>query len=184
MKTLLLIISLLTSVLTCLGQTPRQLTKTDSINIETKVKLAVQNLSDSIKKVDHGTEYLTKLQNEFTVDIFKIEERQRLKLDIDYSTSGMVISTLDANREYDKLLNKYYKLLLNSLNEKDKEILQQSQSNWIQFRDSELELNGILMDDYYSGGGTIQRVIAASRVLELTRNRVIELYGYLNRKME
>jgi uncharacterized protein YecT (DUF1311 family) len=96
----------------------------------------------------------------------------------------MVTSTLDANREYDKLLNKYYQLLLRSLNEEDKEILKKSQRNWIDFRDSELELNGVLMNDYYSGGGTIQRVFAAARVLELTRDRVIELYDYLNRKME
>lgn len=121
---------------------------------------------------------------EFAADTFRIEERQRLKLVIDYSTNGMVTSTLDANREYDKLLNKYYQLLLRSLNEEDKEILKKSQRNWIDFRDSELELNGVLMNDYYSGGGTIQRVFAAARVLELTRDRVIELYDYLNRKME
>lgn len=180
MKTLLLILTTLTFSI-CYGQTPRQLTETDSIQIEKKIEIKTQQLKDSLKETERPTD---NLRLEFTIDTFKIEERQRLKLDIDYSTNGMVISTLDANKEYDKLLNKYYQMLLNSLNEEDKEILKNSQRNWIVFRDSELELNGILMNDYYSGGGTIQRVFAASRVLEITRDRVIEFYHYLNRKME
>lgn len=184
MKTLLLIILLSATGLTCLAQTPLQLTKEDSIRIETKVKIAVQKLKDSLKESDHGTEYLTELRYEFAADTFKIEERKRLKLEIDYSTNGIVASTLDANQEYDRLLNKYYLRLLESLEEPDKNILQQSQRNWMEFRDSELELNSLLMKDTYSGGGTIQRVFAVSRVLELTKNRVIEIYHYLSRKAE
>lgn len=184
MKTLLLIILLSATGLTCLAQTPVQLTKEDSIRIETEVKIAVQKLKDSLKESDRGMEYLTELLYEFAADTFKIEERQRLRLEIDYTTNGIVASTLEANREYDRLLNKYYLRLLDSLEEPDKKILLQSQRNWIKFRDSELELNGLLMNDYYSGSGTIQRVIAASRVLELTKSRVIEIYHYLSRKAE
>ncbi|WP_370390458.1 lysozyme inhibitor LprI family protein [uncultured Winogradskyella sp.] len=181
MKTLQIILITLTFGLNCFGQTPRQLTKADSTQIETEVEMKSQNLKDSLLKSDLKDD---NLYIEFITDTFRIEQRQRLKLDIDYSTNGMVISTLDANREYDKLLNKYYQLLLSSLNEEDKEILKKSQRNWIDFRDSELELNRVLMNDYYSGGGTIQRVFAAARVLEITRDRVIELYRYLNRKMK
>ncbi|WP_170265023.1 lysozyme inhibitor LprI family protein [Salibacter halophilus] len=181
MKTLLTILISLTFGFDSYGQTPRQLTMLDSTEIEKKIQIKVQELKETLTKNEMTSDDLLV---EFRVDTLKIEERERLKLDIDYSTNGMVTAALDANREYDELLNKYYKILMKSLNEEDKEILKKSQRNWIVFRDSELELNGVLMNDYYSGGGTIQRVIAAVRVLDLTRDRVIELYRYLSRKLE
>ena len=33
----------------------------------------------------------------------------------------------------------------------------------------------------YSGGGTMQRIIVASGYFEITKKRVIELFGYLGR---
>lgn len=181
MKILLFFIMTLAFGINSLCQTPRQLTKADSVQIESEVDMKAQKFKDSLKE---NIQYKENLHIEFSVDTFKIEKRKKLKLDIDYSTTGMIISTLDANREYDKLLNKYYQLLLTSLNEEDKEVLKKSQRNWIEFRDSELELNTALMSKYYSGGGTIQGVIAAYRVFEITKNRVIELFHYLNRKIE
>lgn len=177
MKSLLLTVIALTFSALCFGQAPQQLTKADSVEIENTIISKAEKLKDLLQ----GS---SKLSSAFTIDTFKIEERQRLKLDIDYSTNGMVSSALDAGREYDKLLNKYYRQLLNSLNKEDKEILKKSQRNWIKFRDSELEMNETLTNDYYSGGGTIQRVFAASRVLEITKNRVLEIYDYLDRKAE
>lgn len=162
---------------TLFGQRPRPLTKSDSIQIELKLNKSIQQL----KHESQGSEYLDELSTLFKLDTFRIEERQKLKLEIDYSTAGMVSSAFDAMDEYDVLLNKYYSLLLKKLNEEGKTALRESQRNWIQFRDSELELNQLLTDEYYSGGGTIQRVIYASRALETTKHRVIELYFYLNR---
>ncbi len=59
--------------------------------------------------------------------------------------------------------------------------MKKTQRNWIKFRDSEIELNNVLRNEYYSGGGTIQRVIAAYRVREITMNRVFNLYDYFRR---
>ena len=181
MKILLIILTALILGLNCFGQTPRQVIKADSTEIERKIEIKAQKIKQSLSENELTTD---KLLIEFRVDTFRIEERERLKLEIDYSTNGMVIAALDANKEYDELLNKYYKRLINSLNEADREILKKSQRSWIKFRDSEKELNSVLMSDYFSGNGTIQRVIAASRVLDLTRDRVIELYRYLGRKLE
>ena len=170
--------------LICIGQTPRPLTEKDLLTVEIQVESEAVALKDILIKDEHGSEYLTDLHIEFSIDTFKIEERQRLCLEIDYSTNGMVGSALEASREYDQLLNKYYRRLLSKLSEDDKKILIQSQKNWIQFRDSELEFNEVLTEDKSSGGGTIQRVIAASRILDLTQRRVIELYRYLGRNFE
>jgi uncharacterized protein YecT (DUF1311 family) len=153
----------------------------DSTEIERQIEVKVQKLRQLLSENELTKE---ELLIEFQIDTFKIEEKKRQKLYINYSTNRMIIVLLDANKEYDKLLNKYYIQLINSLNETDREVLKKSQRNWIEFRKSEKELNSVLMNDYFSGGGTIQRVIATSKVLDITKDRVIELYRYLSRKSQ
>jgi uncharacterized protein YecT (DUF1311 family) len=96
-----------------------------------------------------------------------------------YTTFGMVHSTNDATADYDKLLNKYYKLLISKLSESDKEILRTAQRNWISFRDSEIKLIETMSKEDYSGGGTIQQLIVSGRINALTKERVIELVEIL-----
>lgn len=172
----------------CLGEVPpppRRLNKTDSLQIEAEVDAKARKLRDAlIKQGEFDYAYSEWLGVEFTVDTFRIKESQRLQLDIDYSTSGMTMSAMYVEEEYDKLLNKYYHLLLRSLSDEDKEILRRSQRNWMSFRDSERKLNSILLKPYYSGYGTIHKVFASARDAEITRSRVIELYDYLMRKVE
>ncbi len=146
---------------------------------------AIENDAKKLREVLEQTEYRSDLDKqrtvEFTIDTFKIERMMQLRLSIDYSTAGMVNAGSDTEEEYDKILNKYYQLLLSRLNDKDKETLKQSQRNWIAFRDSEQQLNRLLTDESYSGGGTMQSLIAMSRSLELTKKRVFEIHQYLCR---
>ena len=117
----------------------------------------------------------------FKIDTFRIEKLLEKRFKIDFSITGMFRAIIDAELEYDTLLNKYFQLLINKLDVSDKDILIQSQRNWIQFRDSERKLNDEISKDDYSGGGSSQRVIIASRYIEITKKRVLELYGYLTR---
>ena len=87
----------------------------------------------------------------------------------------------DANEEYDKLLNKYYQILLSRLKDADKPILRQTQRNWIQFRDSEENLNVVLSKEEYTGGGSADKVIYLSDRMELTKRRVIDIHNYFFR---
>jgi uncharacterized protein YecT (DUF1311 family) len=116
---------------------------------------------------------------EFTVDTFKIERLCSRRMELDFSTAGTVHAISALNSDYDKLLNKYYKMLNVRLSTTDQAILKQSQRNWIAFRDSEIKLIGALRADKYSGGGTIQSIFHASYVLELTKKRVFEMVSYL-----
>jgi len=118
---------------------------------------------------------------EFQIDTFKIERLLVLKINLDYSTLGMIEATNEAEKEYDLLLNKYYKLLLNKLESNDKLILQEAQRNWIKFRDSERALINLMSDEKYSGGGTIQGIINSTTYLGMTRTRVFELMNHLVR---
>lgn len=165
--------------MTCFGQSLSNWSKADSIQIERDVERKVQELIESLENRD---ELMDSLLLEFAADTLRVEERKRFKQNLDNTTNGIVTSIYDATEEYDVLLNNYYQHLMSSLNDDDKEILRKSQKHWIEFRDSELELNRRLMDVDYTGGGTIHKMIAASRVEELTKHRVIELYRYLRRQ--
>jgi len=78
-------------------------------------------------------------------------------------------------------LNKYYLILINKLAAPDKEALKQTQRQWIVFRDSEKKLSGILSGDMYTGGGTMQNIIYADEVMQLTKKRVIEIFNHISR---
>ncbi len=140
---------------------------------------------DSLKRHkpldEYNGQWIAKLEKEFYIDTFYIERLWSLEMDYDYSTLGMNQATYRAEIAYDKLLNKYYKKLYDQLEGSDKEKLKTSQKNWIRFRDSEKELNYTLYNEKYSGGGTIHKIFVANKSAEITKQRVIELYFYLNR---
>ncbi|MCD4791683.1 MAG: DUF1311 domain-containing protein [Bacteroidales bacterium] len=148
----------------------------------------INKKAELLKQKLEAKEYISDFEKQtvisFKTDTFKVEQMLSLRMDNDYTTTGMVNTMYEAEKEYDKLLNKYYKILLKKLNESDQEALKQSQRNWIKFRDSERNLNGIISKPEYSGGGTIQNIFVASEYFEITKNRVIELYHYISRFFE
>lgn len=161
----------------CLGQEPRPVTSEDSLAIFTHVEQQAQTLVDALNQSGEWDQ----LTISFQVDTFKIEERWKLFLDIDYSTSGMVKYTVLAEGEYRQLVDQLYQLLLSKLNNKDQNTLIEAQNNWLQYSASERELNSILSKEEYSDGGSIQVVYIASRNLDVNKQRALELYRYLLR---
>lgn len=117
----------------------------------------------------------------FEKDTFLINGIYSRQLDADQTTFGMNRATYDYETELDVLLNKYYTLLLKKMTKEDRELLRESQRNWIKFRDSERKLSAQLTMDNYSGGGTIQTMIHSSRVAEITEDRLFEIVNYLQR---
>ncbi len=170
---------LLLQALFSFGQDSREVSHADTMKIQKEVESEVQNLKIKLEKSDgYVNDAQKKLAIEFTLDTFRIEEINSKMMSIDYSTVGMVDATYSSENDYDKLLNKYYKILIDKLDATDKEILHKSQKNWLVFRDGELQLNSMLAKEKYSGGGTIQNLIVSGRVLEITKNRVIEMFQY------
>jgi uncharacterized protein YecT (DUF1311 family) len=174
-KFLIIFVLILNSVI---GFTQRDITKDDSIRIIKKVDKYILVLQMELDK-KYGDDSKKNLILEFASDTGRIERIASEKMNIDYSTLGMSLATDELNSQYDKLLNKYYQKLLSKLSGSDKEVLKQAQRNWIQFRDNEMKLIGLLSEEKYSGGGTIQMNIRSISALDLTRKRVIELYQYL-----
>jgi uncharacterized protein YecT (DUF1311 family) len=163
----------------CLSQYPTEITDSLLSKLKLEVQKETEIFRQTLKKKGNLTDFDLKVGIEFDCDTFAIERLIAKRMEFDYSTSGMVQAAYAAEAEYDKLLNKYYKLLLKKLSSSDKEVLMQSQRNWIQLRDSESKLQNTLSKEEYSGGGTIQRVIIAAEYLEMTKRRVVVLFNYL-----
>lgn len=119
------------------------------------------------------------LYTQYTLDTFTINEFERRCMDIESSTLAMMEISYDVDSLYDKLLNSYYKKLLNKLTTKDKPVLIEAQKAWLAYREKELKLLRKLTEDKYSGGGSIQGIIYANNKSNLLRKRVQELFDML-----
>jgi uncharacterized protein YecT (DUF1311 family) len=163
---------------------PREVTDKELKAMKQQIEIEAQKLRRELAKKEYETDFAREVSSEYQVDAFRIDELLKRRIDIDYSTEGMVTATYEAEDQYDDLLNKYYQKLLAKLSDEDKAVLKGSQKNWLQFRDSERELNALLTKEEYSGGGTIQRTIGSDCHLELTKARVKGLVDYLLRFAE
>ncbi len=97
-----------------------------------------------------------------------------------FTTVDIVNVTDESAKEYDRLMNAFYQKLLEKIDEKDQEIVRQSQRDWVKFRDSEMKLNGVLSQDKY-GGGTIQSIYNNSNYMQLVKERALEIYNHYKR---
>lgn len=144
-----------------------------------EVEKESENYKRSIAENDNG-QALTA----FSVDTFRIEQLSAKRSKLDFSTSDMNITISQMRDSYDKLLNKYYKKLLNLLRAEDKDALIKAQKAWLLFRDKESKLIWTLKKNEYSGGGTIQHILANDAELRFLKERVIDLFNYYNNTLE
>lgn len=160
---------------------PREVTDKEMQAMRRQIEKEALTLRQELDKQVFDTNVAKKVSIEYQLDAFRIDELLKRRSNIDYSTMGLVNATLEAESDYDDLLNKYYQKLLAKLSAEDKAVLRQTQKNWLQFRDSEHELNSLLTKEEYSGGGTAQLNIGVDCDLELTKARVKALAEYLMR---
>lgn len=83
-----------------------------------------------------------------------------------------------AEIEWDKELNKNYKILLSLIkNQNTKTALKEAQRKWVSFRDAEKKF----ITSFYNGFvGSMWLDSIAADVLEITKNRTHELASYMN----
>lgn len=159
----------------------RKINEKDILKIKTEIETEISIFKDSLNNSEKN---LKPIDLEFKTDIYKIEKLAEKKISINYSTIGMSNTVFELEKNYDKLLNKYYKILAEKLNYEDKEKLKKSQKNWLKFRDSERILVGIISKTQYSGGGTIQSNIRAGKICDITKKRVYEIKEYIDQFIE
>ena len=106
-----------------------------------------------------------------------IEFQKCLDSKENFTTQGMTECVITATESWDKELNKNYKTLLGLLTDGRKVKLRESQRQWINFRDSELEFSRSF---YGQMQGTIWISMAAQTRLDLTKRRIQELLNYIS----
>jgi uncharacterized protein YecT (DUF1311 family) len=155
------------------GQTSVEITP----QILTKIKLDIEK-EVSFKKKRLEMDKVNNIQTEFTLDTFRVERLMEKYLELDFSDFGMREATYSSAKQYDSLLNKYYKKLLATLKGEDKATLIKAQKAWVAFRDSESKLVDTISKDEYSGGGTLQRLTEASEYLDLIQDRTTSIFNH------
>lgn len=109
-----------------------------------------------------------------------IDKEMDACIDKDPSTRGMIECMDAAKVKWDVELNKYYKLLMSTLNDSSKASLRESQRKWIEFRDAEIDAIGDIYEYKYEvmNGGTLYSLMAVGRSLEVVKTRALELISY------
>ncbi|MDM8562650.1 DUF1311 domain-containing protein [Candidatus Marithioploca araucensis] len=99
----------------------------------------------------------------------------------DYSTLGMMNCSAQSEKLWDTELNRVYRGLQSQLNEKAKKQLKNAQLQWLKYRNAEFkaidEIYSVLYEK--SGGGTMWRLLPINAKVEIIKERVLVLTGYL-----
>ena len=141
----------------------------------TKIELEVDIYALKLEKDMREEGYFEEIYIDFQVDTARIEKRIRLREEFVETSDDIEAVIIHAYREYDQILNKYYKRLVGQLTPVDKELLLEAQRNWIKFKEADLVFSAQMFNkmDYDAG------FASALRFLELTKTRAIELFHYL-----
>ena len=175
-KLLLLCISLnLSLFLFAQDEGPKEITP----QLLQKIKADIENQIPAIKE-QLAQKEMTADQIEFSLDTFRIEQIVAKRMEIDYSTAGMINTMNEMTAGYDKVMNKYYNKLLKALKPEDKKVLIAAQKAWLAYRDAEAKLIGIMTKEVYSGGGTIQSILSSDSYTQLVVKRTLEIFNYFD----
>ena len=91
------------------------------------------------------------------------------------TTLAMMRITHQATKKWDKELNRTYKKLKKVLKPSAFQKLRRSQLAWIRFKKKEIAF----LIEFYNRSGTIYPLMRDSAILEITKNRVMELQSTL-----
>lgn len=93
----------------------------------------------------------------------------------DYSTFGMVKCTEEAIQKWDDELNKYYKLLMKTLDDESAKILKESELQWIEFKNKEMKN----IEKIYSKlEGTMYIPMKYYAKMEIIKTRALQLADF------
>jgi len=102
---------------------------------------------------------------------------QCLALDSNLTTSGMMNCEIIARDEWENEMNKYYKMLMDTLPIEEQTKLKIAQALWLDYKEKEIEFSTTM---YYNMTGTLWKIVAASRTCEIVKARALELKSYFD----
>lgn len=104
-----------------------------------------------------------------------VRRAQCLNTELNQTTAGMMQCEAAAKKEWDLEMNKYYKILMDTLPAADKEKLKTAQRLWIEYRDKELEFSWSM---HLGMQGTMWKVVGAGRACDIVKERALDLISY------
>ena len=138
-----------------------------------KIESEIPALKLKLKKNKTDTASVT-----FPIDTFRVEQYSNEHLKLVSTDSEIAAIDYEEAKNYDVLLNKYYKRLMAVLKDDDKKILIQTQKAWLVFRDNEVKLNDTVEKPVYGGGGTILALNDSGLYLNLVKTRALAIFDY------
>lgn len=129
------------------------------------IKASVERKALIFLKELESDNYSSAGSREFILDTFKAEETARMKIDISDSPYATNEALYDLDKDYDKILNKYYNRLKNLLNPEDQKVLIQAQRTWLAYLTAENQLIQTLMSPENAGGMTMSIMTSVSQAL-------------------
>lgn len=119
------------------------------------------------------------VQHLFLEDTFVVENLLRRQLGKESTTLGINKANLACASEYELLVDNYFRILLAKMKDEDKDLLISWQRDWKTLMEKERTLIGKLMQEEYSGGGSIQSIEYTDRLMMQQKNRLLTLIDYL-----
>jgi len=157
----------------------------DSEMEDLKVKWRVELRSkghELVRKMNMApgmSDFSDSIQRLFVEDTFVVENLYRRQLEKESTTLGMNKANLACASEYEQLVDKYFKILSVKMNTDDKDLLSSWQTDWKTMMEKERALIGKLMQEEYSGGGSIHSIEYTDRLLKQQKHHLLILIDYL-----
>lgn len=152
----------------------RTVNKTDISRINKEIETEIIKFKDSlINKVGKMKPVIM----DYLVDEYRVKNLFLKKLRIDDSTLGRSIAEIELGENYDKLLNKYYQILLKELKPEDAKKLRLTQRSWMKYRDNEMEMIDVTTRNSHIG--RIRINVYHERITQVTFNRLREIIEHL-----
>lgn len=145
-----------------------------------RVEREVPRMEKRLAKDLESGELIHPSQAEFKIDEYRIEEYLRKVLERDFSDNAYLRELVIAEKRYDQILTKYYEMLYDMLNQKDRDLLEDSHIHWLAYRNMEQELNKRVSPMAYEMSAVPIDGIA-ERYLDITKFRVAEYVDYISR---
>ena len=151
----------------------------DLVKLQQETKNACIKFKQQLSALEYNSDFEKSTSISFRVDTFLVEDFLLRILEIDFSTMAMADAYYQAEMEYEKLINKYYQILYNKLNEADKQSLKLTHDKWMSFKTAENDLTEKLANEEYSGGGSYVIIGIAYERMLLNKSRATAYYEKL-----
>jgi uncharacterized protein YecT (DUF1311 family) len=160
-----------------------QISDSEMETLKTKWRVELRarghELSQKTEREGGASDFSDSIRRQFLEDTFVAENLRLKQLDKEATTLGINKANLACASEYEKLVGTYFNLLLSKMKEEDKDLLISAQKDWKSLMEKEGALAGKLMQEEYSGGGSIHSIEYTERLMNQQKNRLLTLINYL-----